>query len=320
MNALVPLLALVVDQLTGGKTWFPKVTRMADWASERCEERLAPDEGVVSSGAIFASVVLLALVASVVGAGISSLFFWLPVGLGVWLDFWLPVLLGFPTLVVISSGIYGLRGSTEAATRIAQALERGEGGRRTTGEFPALGKDVERKAETIRGTVRSLGEVFAEQVVGPLLYLGIGGLVLGLPYLLLTTLDRRMAGKRGVRYEGLRMVARALAGVARFIPERIAPVLIAAGAWMAAASWSGARRVMRRDTGDGGRAPRTVGALRGALLLGGGEREGASGGGAGVIPSPGTVRMAVSIVNIATLIGLCLQLAIALVVLALVLS
>jgi adenosylcobinamide-phosphate synthase len=145
-----------------------------------------------------------------------------------------------PLAVVLAASTLALRSLDEAVGGVQCALERDDlpAARRTLAEI--VGRDVERldASGVTAAALESLAESFADGVVGPLLWLRVGGLGGGLAFKAISTLDS-MIGHREAPFTWFGRVAARADDVANFVPARIAALVLALAA--------GGRRARRRS-------------------------------------------------------------------------
>jgi adenosylcobinamide-phosphate synthase len=97
-----------------------------------------------------------------------------------------------------------------------------------------------------RGAVETVAENSADGVIAPLLFLMLGGPVLGLSYKAVNTLDS-MVGYRNEKYLLFGRASARFDDLANWLPARLTGLLITLAALPAGLSPAGAWRMMRRD-------------------------------------------------------------------------
>ncbi len=132
--------------------------------------------------------------------------------------------------------------------RVARELTR-EGlpaARRAVGMI--VGRDTEALDErgVLKAAVETVAENTADGVVGPLVYLIVGGAPLGMLYKAVNTMDS-MVGYKNERYLDFGRAAARVDDVLGFIPARLAALCMIAAAPAAGLSAKGAWRIWRRD-------------------------------------------------------------------------
>ena len=100
----------------------------------------------------------------------------------------------------------------------------------------------------IRAVIETVSENISDGIVAPLFYLAIGGLVGGMAYKSMNTMDS-MVGYMNERYRYFGWFAAKADDLANWIPARLSGLLIVAGAALLKMEWRQAWRTMRRDAG-----------------------------------------------------------------------
>lgn len=113
-----------------------------------------------------------------------------------------------------------------------------------------VGRDTEglNEAGIARAAIETVAENTSDGVIAPILYLALGGPVLGFFYKAVNTMDS-MVGYQNERYLYFGRAAAKLDDVLNFIPARISALLMIAAAFLSGGDFSGrnAVRVYRRD-------------------------------------------------------------------------
>lgn len=111
-----------------------------------------------------------------------------------------------------------------------------------------VGRDTEALDErgVLKAAVETVAENTADGVVGPLVYLIVGGAPLGMLYKAVNTMDS-MVGYKNKRYLDFGRAAARVDDVLGFIPARLAALCMIAAAPAAGLSTKGAWRIWRRD-------------------------------------------------------------------------
>lgn len=100
----------------------------------------------------------------------------------------------------------------------------------------------------IRAVIETVSENISDGIVAPLFYLSIGGLIGGMTYKSVNTMDS-MVGYMNERYRYFGWFAAKADDMANWIPSRLSGFLIIGGAALLKMDWRQAWRVMRRDAG-----------------------------------------------------------------------
>ena len=111
-----------------------------------------------------------------------------------------------------------------------------------------VGRDTEALDErgVLKAAVETVAENTADGVVGPLVYLIVGGAPLGMLYKAVNTMDS-MVGYKNERYLDFGRAAARVDDVLGFVPARLAALCMIAAAPVAGLSVKGAWRIWRRD-------------------------------------------------------------------------
>jgi adenosylcobinamide-phosphate synthase len=91
-----------------------------------------------------------------------------------------------------------------------------------------------------------VAENTTDGVIAPLLYLALGGPVVGMAFKAVSTMDS-MIGYRDERYLRFGTVAARMDDVLNWIPARLTGALLVVGAWLTRLDVRGAWRIWRRD-------------------------------------------------------------------------
>lgn len=111
-----------------------------------------------------------------------------------------------------------------------------------------VGRDTSQldEAGVTRAAVETIAENTSDGVIAPLLFMLIGGPVLGVFYKAINTMDS-MIGYKNERYLYFGRAAAKLDDLANFIPARIAGLLMVPGAFLSRLDWKNAWRIFKRD-------------------------------------------------------------------------
>ena len=111
-----------------------------------------------------------------------------------------------------------------------------------------VGRDTQNLTEegVTKAAVETVAENTSDGVIAPLLYMLIGGAVLGFTYKAINTMDS-MVGYKNDRYQWFGTAAAKLDDVVNFIPARVSAVLMIAAAYLNGMDGKNAARIFRRD-------------------------------------------------------------------------
>ncbi len=161
----------------------------------------------------------------------------------------LPTPLSWLAQAVLLKMVISLRGLTDAACQIGQALERSDVGeaRRLVG-WHLVSRDTSHlsSAHVAAATIESVAENASDGIVAPLFYYALGGLPAALAYRFISTCDS-MLGYRDPAHEWLGKAAARLDDLVNLIPSRLTAGLIVLAAWLMGGDGRNAGRIWRRD-------------------------------------------------------------------------
>ncbi|MDO4534882.1 MAG: adenosylcobinamide-phosphate synthase CbiB [Clostridium perfringens] len=111
-----------------------------------------------------------------------------------------------------------------------------------------VGRDTENLDEEaiLRAVIETIAENMSDGVIAPLIYIGIGGPVLGLTYKAVNTMDS-MFGYKNDKYKDFGYFPAKLDDVFNFIPARITGLLIVLASRMLKLDWRESYRIYKRD-------------------------------------------------------------------------
>lgn len=192
------------------------------------------EKGELAAGAFFAVFVVA------VSTAVPALLLFLAAKLSIWLAFALEVFWSFQILAAKSL-------KTESM-RVYEALKEGELEKARKAVSMIVGRDTERLTEegVAKAAVETVAENSSDGVVAPLIFLAVGGPVLGFFYKSVNTLDS-MVGYKNDRYLYFGRFSAKLDDVLNFIPARISGLLLVASSPLAGLDVKGAWRIFKRD-------------------------------------------------------------------------
>lgn len=111
-----------------------------------------------------------------------------------------------------------------------------------------VGRDTQNLTEegVTKAAVETVAENTSDGVIAPLMYMMIGGAVLGFAYKAVNTMDS-MVGYTNEKYQYFGTAAARLDDVVNYIPARISAWLMIAAAWILGMDAGSARRIYLRD-------------------------------------------------------------------------
>lgn len=232
--------AYFLDLVAGDPRWMPHPIRWIGRLISRLEkllydanrsaqrQRLA---GAVFWLAVVAAVALSAFctvkVASAIHAGLGSL-------VVIWL--------AFSTLAT--------RSLHQESKQVIAALHLGDISLARKRLSMIVSRDTDRldEQDILRAVMETVSENISDGIVAPLFYLAIGGVVGGLIYKAVNTMDS-MVGYLNDRYRYFGWFAAKADDLTNWIPARLTGMLVIAGAFLLHLDWRSGWRVMRRDAG-----------------------------------------------------------------------
>ena len=231
------LVGALMDLILGDPEWFYHPVRLIGKYisfAERRAKRGNPPSQVLRRRAVFVacSTVLLAAAAA---WGLLAL-------LGLW-GFWPR----FAGMSLISWTCLSARNLADEAEGVRRALEESvEAGRARVARI--VGRDTQRltRREILCATIETVAENLSDGVISPMLWLALGGPVLGMAFKAASTLDS-MIGYLDDRYRDVGWFAARADDVWNFLPARITALLMCLCAFPLGLDGRGAFRILQRD-------------------------------------------------------------------------
>ena len=111
-----------------------------------------------------------------------------------------------------------------------------------------MGRDTAElsRSEVICATVETVAENLSDGVISPMLWLAVGGPVLGMAFKAVSTLDS-MIGYLNEKYRDIGWCGARLDDAFNYIPARLTAALMCAGAFLVGLDGRRALRIVRRD-------------------------------------------------------------------------
>ena len=226
----------VLDLLLGDPYWLPHPIRLIGWLITKLEKQLYRGKNLIRQGMILTMLVLL-LTTVVSGILLMGAYALHPV-CGMLVESIMTYqILAIKCLKVESMKVYHcLQNGTleEARTAVSMIVGRDTGGLDEAG--------------VTKAAVETVAENTSDGVIAPMLYLAVGGPVLGFLYKAVNTMDS-MIGYKNQRYLYFGRIAAKLDDAVNFIPARISAWLMIAAAFLLGKNFDGkeAYRIYRRD-------------------------------------------------------------------------
>ena len=243
MSVLMRLMALflgfAIDIVVGDPQWMPHIIRLVGGlisALERILRALLPKS---NGGELFGGFLLVVL-ATGIPSSILFVASRLCLRISPWAAFALETLMCYQLLATKAlrdesmKVYYALRDGTIEEARYAVSM--------------IVGRDTERLdvVGVTKATVETVAENASDGVIAPLIYLALGGSVLGLAYKCVNTMDS-MVGYKNDRYMFFGRCAAYLDDILNFIPARFAGLLMCLCARLVGFDSTGAMRIFFRD-------------------------------------------------------------------------
>lgn len=234
MNVAAMLIGLALDFLIGDPEGWPHPVIWIGRYISFLEKKLRARGGNLRRGAVW-------LTASTVGLAmlVTAAVLWALSLLGR-----LPLFIG---MCALSWWCLSARCLAKEARGVAAALDVSlEAGRKRVGRI--VGRDTAElsEAEILRATVETVAENATDGVISPMLYLVLGGPVLGLGFKAASTLDS-MVGYLDENYRDIGWSSARLDDVLNYVPARVCGVLMCIAAGICRLDMRGAWRIMIRD-------------------------------------------------------------------------
>ena len=238
-HILALILGFLLDLAFGDPRWLYHPIRLIGnliaWAEKPFRAVFPKSEkGELTAGVFFAVFVVA------VSTAVPALVLFLAAKLSIWLAFALEVFWSFQILAAKSL-------KTESM-RVYEALKEGELEKARKAVSMIVGRDTERLTEegVAKAAVETGAENSSDGVVAPLIFLAVGGPVLGFFYKSVNTLDS-MVGYKNDRYLYFGRFSAKLDDVLNFIPARISGLLLVTASPLAGLDVKGAWRIFKRD-------------------------------------------------------------------------
>lgn len=261
MHFLALFLGFFLDLLLGDPHWAPHPVRTIGWLISQLEKLLRRLFPQTTGGELAGGVMLTILVVSIttlVGTGLL----YLAELVSSWLRFALEVLLCYQMLAG--------RALRDESMKVFHALKTGTLAEARTAVSMIVGRDTANldEAGVTRAAVETVAENASDGVIAPLLYMALGGPLLGLAYKAVNTMDS-MVGYKNDRYLYFGRCAAKVDDLVNYIPARLSGLLVCLAAAFTGQDCQGAFRIWRRDRRNHAspNSAQTEAAMAGALGL-----------------------------------------------------
>ncbi len=232
------LLGFILDFIVGDPYWLPHPIRLIGHLISFLEKKLWKkddhDKAAFWKGALL---VVLVLSTTVLMAGAV-----------LWISFRIHLYLGIAVESIMCYQILATKCLKTESMRVYQSLKEKDLVKARKNVAMIVGRDVESLNEegVTKAAVETVAENTSDGVIAPLLFLAIGGPVLGFFYKAVNTMDS-MIGYKNDRYLYFGRVAAKLDDVCNYLPARIAALFMIAASFVTGFSAKNAWRIYRRD-------------------------------------------------------------------------
>ena len=233
------LLGFLLDLLLGDPQWAPHPVRAIGRLIAGLERPLRGLFPKTPGGERLAGTALVVLVVGLSAGAAWGLLF--AAGLvSRWLAFGLEAVMSYQCLAA--------RALRDESGKVYQALKTGTLDEARYAVSMIVGRDVDRLDETgvAKAAVETVAENTSDGVIAPLLFLALGGGVLGMAYKAVNTMDS-MVGYKNERFRDYGTCAARLDDVLNFIPARLSGVLLCLAAALTGLDGLNAWKIFRRD-------------------------------------------------------------------------
>lgn len=229
-------IGFLLDFLFGDPEGFPHPIRLIGLLISKLEKRLYPGEKKKRNGMVLAVLTLLITVSLTAGILLAA--------------YHLHVIAGILVEAVMTGQILAANSLKKESMKVYGYLAAGSLSDAKQAVSMIVGRDTTGLTE--EGVIRAAAETIAENtsdgVIAPMLYLAVGGPVLGFFYKAVNTMDS-MIGYKNERYMEFGRAAARLDDAVNFLPARISAALMIFAAELSGGDYnaSGAKRIWKRD-------------------------------------------------------------------------
>jgi len=165
-----------------------------------------------------------------------------------WLVFLIHPVVAFVLCAVMCWLCLSVRCLAKEATKVKGFLDRGDLSGARTAVSMIVGRDVDALDEegVAKAAIETVAENTADGVIAPMLYMAVGGPVLGMVYKAVNTLDS-MVGYKNERYREFGRAAARLDDAVGLLPARLGALFMILACSFSGLDGPGALRIWRRD-------------------------------------------------------------------------
>lgn len=227
--------AVILDWLLGDPRWFPHPVIYIGRLIGFLEPRLRRTVSSEFAGGVLLLILTVATTTAVAGMLLSAAYL-------------LHHVAGIIVAIILSWSCLAARSLHAESALVAAALDNGNLPEARKFLSYIVGRDTGNleAPEIWRATVETVAENSSDGVIAPLLFLMLGGPVLGLGYKAVNTLDS-MVGYRNEKYLLFGRASARFDDLVNYIPARLSGALIALAALFNGLDWKNAWRIMGRD-------------------------------------------------------------------------
>lgn len=226
----------VLDLLLGDPYWMPHPVRLMGSGIGNLEKILYKSKNKTRAGSLLVGIVV------VITAVVSGLIL-----CGAYV---INTYAGYIVESIMTYQILATKCLKNESMKVYRALTSGtiEDARKAVSMIVGRDTDVLDEEGVTKAAVETVAENTSDGVIAPMIYLMIGGPVLGFIYKAVNTMDS-MIGYKNERYLEFGKTAAKLDDVANYIPSRISGLLMIAAAFVAGSDFDGreACRIFKRD-------------------------------------------------------------------------
>lgn len=233
------LAGFCLDLLFGDPYWFPHLIRLIGALIALLEKVLRALFPKSANGELIAGLFLVLLTIAIPAGTVFALL-QLCAGISLWLRFALETFLCYQLLAT--------RALRDESMKVYSALKSGTIEEARKAVSMIVGRDTERLDVTgvTKAAVETVAENASDGVIAPLIYLALGGAVLGVVYKSVNTMDS-MVGYKNDKYLYFGRCAAKLDDLLNFIPARVAGLLMCTVAGVSGLDANNAFRIFARD-------------------------------------------------------------------------
>lgn len=157
-------------------------------------------------------------------------------------------ILGMTVEVLMCYSIFATHSLKKESMKVQKALQNEglEAGQKAVAMIVGRDTNVLDEKGVVKATVETIAENSADGIIAPLIYMIIGGPVLGFFYKAINTMDSMVAYKND-KYINFGRAAAKLDDVANFIPARVAAILMIIASPLSGFNFKNAARIWKRD-------------------------------------------------------------------------